>query len=71
MTKDKKAIEVGKRLRELRGIRTRTGLARELGIPYSTLQSYEDGTRNPPEEFKDKVAKYFGVSKKSIFYTNK
>ena len=66
-----KSAEIGKRMRVLRGIRTRSGLAKELGIPYSTLQSYEEGTRNPPEAFKDKFASYFGVSKESIFFDSK
>ena len=64
------AITVGKRLRELRGIRTRKGVSRELGIPYSSLQAYEEGWRNPSENVKELLAGYYGVSKELIFYTN-
>lgn len=62
-------VEVGKRLRELRGIRTRIGVSRETGIPYSTLQSYEDGFRNPPEKTQQLLADYYGVTPESIFCT--
>lgn len=64
------AILCGKRLRELRGIRTRRGVCRELGIGYSSLQSYEEGRRNPSEKVKDLLADYYGVSKETIFFTH-
>lgn len=60
--------ESGKRLRELRGIRTRSGVARILKIPYSTLQSYEDGEREPAGRIKEKLADYYGVTVEEIFY---
>lgn len=55
-------------LRELRGIRTRTGVARETGIAYSTLQSYEEGRRTPPGSVMQRLADYYGVSIESIFF---
>ena len=61
----------GGKLRELRGIRTRTGVAKELCLPYSTLQSYEDGTRTPPGRIKKKLADYYGVTVDSIFFPSK
>ena len=66
----KKKIDMeaaGKRLRELRGIRTRTGVAKEVGIPYSTLQSYEEGKREPSQNIKIKLAGYYGVPVEYIF----
>ena len=60
--------EAGKRLRKLRGIRTRTGVAHETGLPYSTLQSYEDGTREPSSAIKKRLADYYGVPVESIFF---
>ena len=67
---DKKVnmTEAGKVLRRLRGIRTRTGVSRELGIPYSTLQSYEDGTRTPTGKVRQKLADYYGVKVQDIFF---
>ncbi len=58
----------GKRLRDLRGIRTRTGVARETGIPYSTLQSYEEGKREPSGGVKQTLARYYGTTVESIFF---
>ena len=60
---------VGRRLRELRGCRTKTGVAREIGISYSSLCFYEAGERNPSPEVQEKLASYYGVTRKSIFYT--
>ena len=61
--------KAGNRLRELRGIRTRTGVSKLLGIPYSTLQSYEDGEREPSDHVKRKLADYYGVPVDEIFLT--
>lgn len=58
----------GERLRKLRGIRTRAGVSRETGIPYSTLQSYEEGKREPDGRTKEKLACYYGVTVESIFF---
>lgn len=58
---------VGKRLRELRGVRTRSGVARELGISYSLLSFYESGQRTPSLKSQVKLANYYGVTLESIF----
>lgn len=58
---------VGERLRKLRGIRTRTGAAKELGISYSLLAFYECGQRFPSPANQKKLADYYGVSVESIF----
>ena len=60
--------KAGQRLRELRGIRTRTGVARDLHMAYSTLQSYEDGKRVPAGKVMQKIADYYGVTAESIFF---
>ena len=60
---------LGKRLRELRGIRTRTGVAKALGISYSALSFYEDGERFPSEQTQKRIASYYGVSEDDLFYT--
>lgn len=58
----------GERLRKIRGIRTRAGVARETGISCSALQSYEEGWRNPSPGNKQKLAEYYGVSETEIFF---
>lgn len=70
MEKKANMEKAGKRLRELRGIRTRSGVSRQTGIPYSTLQSYEDGTREPTGPAKEKLAEYYGVTVEEIFFAN-
>ena len=59
---------LGERLRNLRGVRTRTGVAKELKLSYSVLSFYESGDRFPSEENQKKLADYYGVSVDSLFY---
>ena len=68
MEKTVDMVEAGKRLRKLRGIRTRTGVARELGISYAALCFYEGGQRQPSGPVKKKLADYYGTTVESIFY---
>lgn len=56
-----------KRLVELRDCRTRTGVARAIGISVSRLQTYEEGRRRCPVDVRGKLADYYGVSTESIF----
>ena len=67
MERKPNAEEMGQRLRNLRGIRTRRGVSKETGIPYSSLEAYECGTRVPSGPVKKKLADYYGVSVESIF----
>lgn len=68
MSRDKQtAVENGKRLRQLRGLRTRTGVAREIGISYSALAFYETGERNPSGRVKKMLADYYGLPVELIF----
>jgi len=65
------AIEAGKRLRQLRGIRTRYGVAREVGISYSALAFYENGQRTPAGRIKKKLADYYGIPVEFIWNCDK
>ena len=62
--------EVGKILRSLRGIRVRTGVAKEIGISYSMLCKLEDGRRIPSDDMRERIAKYYGIPVDEIFYTH-
>lgn len=64
-------VEVGRRIRELRGIRTAKGVSRETGIPYSTYLCYETGKRNPSPKVREKLSAYFGVSEEFLFCTKR
>lgn len=59
---------IGEKLKELRGCRTVTGVAKELGISRSALCKYEADERVPRDEVKVKIAKYYGKSVQSIFF---
>lgn len=61
---------IGQRLRKLRGIRTRRGVATETGIGYSALSNYEAGIRIPNDEVKLVLARYYGVTVDELFYSD-
>ena len=61
-------VKSGKRLTELRGIMTRVGVARKLGLSNSSLASYERGDRNPPDNVKIKLSEFYGVPVEQIFF---
>ena len=63
-------VEIGNRLRRLREDRgqSKAYVARQLGISYSTLCSYEYGVRIPGDETKIKLANYYGVSVDRLFF---
>ena len=63
------AVRIGQKLRALRGIRTRRGVAKELGISYSALCNYEIGLRIPTDAIKVRIAEYYGQSVQNIFFS--
>lgn len=65
---NKRAVVIGKTLRDLRDIRPRSKVAKALGIGYSTLANYEQGTRIPPDDVKIRIAEYYGKSVTDIFF---
>ena len=58
----------GKIMRELRGTKTKQQVADALGISFSSYVKYERDERNPSDNTKRKIAKYFGKSVESIFF---
>lgn len=67
MEKKVDMVAAGKRLRALRGIRTRSGVSRQTGIPYSSLQAYEEGKREPSGRIKEQLADYYDMRVDDIF----
>jgi transcriptional regulator with XRE-family HTH domain len=61
---------IGARLRKLRGSKSITEVANAIGIAQSTLSMYENGERIPRDSIKIKLAKYYGVSIETLFFTN-
>lgn len=64
------AKEIGRRLTELRGNKTRREVADETGISYSALSNFECGLRIPSDPCKITLAKYYGVSVEELFYVD-
>lgn len=63
--------KVGQKLRELRGERSASEVAKAVGIAQSTLSMYENGDRIPRDSIKIKLARYFDVSIEELFYAQK
>ena len=63
---DRQAIAA--RLVQLRGRRSQSEVARELGISDSALSAYECGERIPRDELKLKMAEYFETSVQHLFF---
>ena len=59
----------GRKLKDLRGIRTRIGVANETGINVISLQAYEEARRTPPPDRMATIANYYGVSVQWLFFT--
>lgn len=68
MEKQKRANEIGKRLRLFRGDVPRTVTARKMGISYSALCKFESGERIPSDEMKVLLADYYDTTVQSLFY---
>lgn len=60
--------QAGEKLKELRGCRTQTGVARAVGITPSALSMYESGARVPRDEVKERLCAYYQVPVSEVFY---
>ena len=63
------ALEIGKRLIDLRGNRTQEEVARDNDLSLSAIGMYERGERIPKDEIKIRLAKYYGKTVQEIFFT--
>ena len=61
-------MTVGEKLRELRGNRSQTLVAKELGISRTALFMYENDKRLPTPSIMSKIAKYYKKSVGAIFF---
>ena len=61
--------EMGSKLRELRGEKTREDVARMIGVSVSAIQMYENGVRIPRDETKIKLANLYGKTVQEIFFS--
>ena len=63
------SIQIGQRLIQLRGAKTRYEVAVAIGVTYSAIKMYELGSRIPKDEIKIKLAKYFNVPVGELFFS--
>lgn len=66
--KTKSSLTVGEKLIKLRGSKTKSAVAAELGISRSSYVKYERNERTPSDTVKMKISNYFGCSVGSIFF---
>lgn len=62
-------MDVGKKLKDLRGDRSRDSVAGAVGISSSALGMYENNLRVPRDDIKKKLADYYGVTVQHLFFT--
>lgn len=62
------AVEIGNRLKALRGNRTIQEVAEATGIDTSTIGMYEIGQRIPRDNNKIILAEYYGTTVQNLFF---
>lgn len=62
------AKEIGQRLIALRGGRTQSKVANDIGISVSALAMYEKGERIPRDNIKIRLAEYYSKPIATIFF---
>ena len=60
-------MDLGKRLKELRGDRNRDKVAEAIGISSSALGMYECNKRIPRDDIKKKLAEFYNVPIQQLF----
>lgn len=61
-------MDIGKRLKELRGDRNRDKVAEAVGISSSALGMYECNKRIPRDDVKKRHADFYNVSIQQLFF---
>ncbi len=63
-------MTIGEKLKKLRGSKTMTEMARDIGITTTSLWNYENNYRVPKDEVKKKIAIYFKKTVDEIFFNS-
>ena len=61
-------MTIGEKLKKLRGNKSQTEVAKEIGITISAYSNYENNYRVPRDEAKRKIAEYFKKTVDEIFF---
>lgn len=62
------AVQIGKKLRELRGSRTIQDVSDATGLGWSTICMYELGRRIPEDNSKVILARYYNKTVQELFF---
>lgn len=60
---------IGKKLINLRGEKSREEVAKAVGVSVSAIGMYENGERVPRDFIKIRLAKYFNTTVEELFFT--
>lgn len=61
-------MTTGEKLRELRGNKSQSEVAKAVDISDSAMSAYENGDRIPRDEVKIRLAAYYGKTVQEIFF---
>ena len=61
-------MNVGSKLRELRGNQRKRAVAKAVGVSESAYVKYERGERVPRDDVKVRIASYFNKTVQEIFF---
>jgi DNA-binding XRE family transcriptional regulator len=61
-------MDIGQRLRSLRGDESLESVAKTIGISQKSLEDYEAGRRIPRDEVKSRLASHYGQSVRALFF---
>lgn len=64
------AKSIGEKMRELRGDKSQSLVAKDLMISDSALSSYENDKRVPRDDVKKRIAEYYDTTVQEIFFSN-
>lgn len=62
-------MTIGEILKELRGTKSQSEVARAVGVSDSAMSAYELDARVPRDEVKVRIATYYGKSVQEIFFS--
>ena len=61
-------MSFGKKLRDLRGSKTKEEVANAIKVTHSSYSKYEREERVPRDEVKIRIAEYYGKTVQEIFF---
>ena len=66
---DTRKAYIAEKLKQLRGTKTQKEVADAIDVTPMAISQYEQGERIPADPIKIRLAKYYGITVESLFYT--